>query len=339
MSEIKQNVSLKPFNTFQIDARAAYFCEIHSVTELQQLIKRLDEFPRFLVLGGGSNLLFCGDYNGLVIHNCITGHSLAKADGQQILTLGSGENWHEAVQFSVGKGLYGIENLALIPGTAGAAPIQNIGAYGVELKDVFRSLTAVDLSNGSLREFSLAECRFAYRDSIFKQEAADRYCITSVTLNLSTEGQVKTAYGEIEAEIERRSLEKDAMTPKDMSEIITAIRQRKLPDPAENPNAGSFFKNPVVPREQAEELKARFPGLVSYPLSDHQVKLASGWLIDNLGWKGRSLNGARVHDRQALVLVNEGGGAPAVKALAERIQREVADTYGVKLEPEPRWVE
>ena len=339
MLNIRQNVSLQSFNTFRIDARAAWFCEVYSQADLLELVPRLGDYSRYMVLGGGSNVVFSRDYDGLIILNRISGRSLEKHGTGYRYHLGAGENWHQSVLHSVSRDLFGLENLSLIPGTAGAAPIQNIGAYGVELKDIFSSLTAVDLVTGKPVEFDLPSCRFAYRDSYFKGAGAGRYCITSLSLDLQRCGELKTGYGEISEEIDRRGLEVAAMTPAQMSDVIVAIRQRKLPDPAILPNAGSFFKNPVVSRDRWESLKQRFPAMVSYPVGEDKVKLASGWLIDALGWKGRSLNGAGVHERQALVLINQGGGAPAIRALAERIQHEVADTYGVRLEPEPIWVE
>ena len=339
MPHIQHNISLRPFNTFQVDVRAANFCDVQTLEQVRALCSRLGEFSRCMVLGGGSNVLFCGDYEGLIIHNRITGRALVDQGDHCLYTLGAGENWHRAVVAATDQGLYGIENLALIPGTVGAAPIQNIGAYGTELKDVFVSLDAVDLHTGVLKTFSLQDCRFAYRDSVFKQEAAGRYCIVSVTLRLGKTGELKTAYGDIEAEIYRQGLDKSVMSPARMRDVIISLRQRKLPDPALLPNAGSFFKNPVVHRDQLDSLKSRFPDMVSYPVDDEHAKLACGWLIDALGWKGRSMNGAKVHDRQALVLINQGGGAPAVKALAERIRQDVLETYGITLEPEPVWVE
>ncbi|MCG8317089.1 MAG: UDP-N-acetylmuramate dehydrogenase [Pseudomonadales bacterium] len=339
---IQENVSLKPFNTFQINCRARYFCEITSTAALQQLSQRLHEFKRYLILGGGSNLLFCGDYDGLLILNRIPGRKLNRsesADGAVELILGAGESWHQSVLFAVEKRLYGMENLSLIPGTVGAAPIQNIGAYGVEIKDIFKSLSAINLMTGELEHFNLERCEFGYRDSVFKQRGAHQYCVTEVTLTLAENGEIKTEYGEIDAELARRGLEKEGLTPLQMSEVICAIRRKKLPDPAERPNAGSFFKNPVVDESVHAFLKESYPELVSYPFGDKQYKLASGWLIDQLGWKGRSLNGAKVHDKQALVLINEGGGFAAIRELAIRIQNDVFEHYGVKLEPEPVWIE
>ena len=217
--------------------------------------------------------------------------------------------------------------------------IQNIGAYGVEIKDIFKSLSAINLMTGELEHFNLERCEFGYRDSVFKQRGAHQYCVTEVTLTLAENGEIKTEYGEIDAELARRGLEKEGLTPLQMSEVICAIRRKKLPDPAERPNAGSFFKNPVVDESVHAFLKESYPELVSYPFGDKQYKLASGWLIDQLGWKGRSLNGAKVHDKQALVLINEGGGFAAIRELAIRIQNDVFEHYGVKLEPEPVWIE
>lgn len=338
MVSIRENVSLKQFNTFNIDARARYYCEVNSEAELLQLAPRLADFTKFMVLGGGSNVLFCGDYHGLVIRNCLRGREQQAAGEHVLLRLGAGENWHQCVQYAVSQQLYGMENLALIPGTVGAAPIQNIGAYGVELKDMFDSLTALNLTTGSMEIFDAERCRFAYRDSFFKQQGNDNYCITQIDLRLAKQGEIKTDYGEINAELAAQQLTKDQLTPAQMSNLICCIRQRKLPDPEQLPNAGSFFKNPLVSAAHHAELKARYPSLVSYPLADGNYKLACGWLIDNLGWKGKALNGAKVHDRQALVLINQGGGAVAIIQLAERIQRDVKNAYGVELEPEPRWI-
>lgn len=336
---IQENISLQSLNTFRIPARARWFCEICSEQDLQELVGRLAEFPRYMVLGSGSNVLFGGDYHGLIILNRIGGSRLENIGQGCAYHLGAGENWHSAVHYSVRHNYYGLENLSLIPGTVGAAPIQNIGAYGVELKDAFISLKAMDLQSGQWTEFCLDDCRFDYRDSVFKQEGAGRYCIASVALRLEREASLKTGYGEIATEIDRRGWQETNMSPLKMSEVIMTIRQRKLPDPAKLPNAGSFFKNPIISAADFEVLRSRFPDIASYPAGEGRIKLACGWLIDRLGWKGRSLDGAKVHDQQALVLINEGGGAAAIKALACRIQAEVLDTYGVRLEPEPVWVE
>lgn len=337
MLTIQENVSLKPFNTFQVDVRARYFCEVVTQNDLLELVKRLAEFPKFMVLGGGSNVLFCGNYDGLIIHNKIAGRQFIECGEAVDLVLGGGENWHQSVLAAVDKNLYGIENLSLIPGTVGAAPIQNIGAYGVELKDVFKSLTAINLANGEQETFDLNRCAFGYRDSVFKRAAAGQYCITQVILQLNKNGLIQSSYGEIEAELDKLNLKAEQLTPADMSKVICHIRQRKLPDPDHLPNAGSFFKNPIVSASQYEKLKAAFPDLVSYPVNG-QYKLACGWMIDRLGWKGKSCDGAKVHDHQALVLINTGGGADAICELARQIQTDVFNAFGVQLEPEPLWV-
>lgn len=340
MRNIQQDVSLKAFNTFAIDVKARYFCEVTSHQDLLSLVQRLPEFKRYIVLGGGSNILFREHYDGLVILNRIKGRRYLERDGNKVLLkLGAGENWHESVLDSLNQGLFGLENLSLIPGTVGAAPIQNIGAYGVELKDSFHSLTAINLINGEEETFNLARCAFGYRDSFFKQQGFGKYCITGVNLLLDKQGKLKTAYGEIEAELKSQGLDPKAITPSELSEVICRIRQRKLPDPKELPNAGSFFKNPVVSKQKHNELKSQFPKLISYELPNKEYKLACGWLIDSLGWKGKMLEGAKVHDKQALVLVNEGGGAKALTALANAIKQDVANVYGVDIEPEPLWVE
>lgn len=338
MYSLQENVSLKPFNTFNIEARARYFCEVNSEQALLELCQRLGDFKKYMVLGGGSNVLFCDDYDGLIILNKIKGQTFKNDADSVIAAFGGGENWHKSVLNSIEQGLYGLENLSLIPGTVGAAPVQNIGAYGVELKDIFLSLKAINLKTAELETFDLTQCEFGYRDSVFKNAAAGKYCITQVNLSLSKQSPLKTGYGEIEAEIIERGLGIDDLTPKIMSDVISTIRRRKLPDPSVLPNAGSFFKNPIISANDHEYLKHKFPGLVSYALPNGDYKLACGWLIDKLGWKGKSIDGARVHEKQALVLINEGGGAAAICRLAEQIQRAVHQEYGVKIEPEPSWI-
>lgn len=340
---IQKQVSLRPHNTFAIDVRADHYCVIDRVEQLIALQPQLQGFAQVMVLGGGSNVLFCEPYAGLIIHNKINGKQIEPhSDDEVLYRLGGGENWHSAVRYAVESGYYGIENLSLIPGTVGAAPVQNIGAYGVELKDVFVALTAMELATGKLCTFDREAAQFGYRDSLFKQAGQGRYCIVEVVLKLKKQGKLRTDYGDIQRRIESLSADvRDQFGPAEMSDLIAAIRREKLPDPAVIPNAGSFFKNPVIDKKQFAALQQQWPNIVHYPQDDGRIKLAAGWLIDQLGWKGQSAPtapGAKVHDRQALVLVNTGGGADAICRLAQAIQESVMNHFGVMLEPEPVWV-
>jgi len=327
-------------NTLGCDALAAYYYSFSSEDQLQQALYKRPENLDCLVLGGGSNVVFASNVNAFVLHNAMQGVVIAEQDEDFVwLQVAGGVIWHSLVQWTIQQGYSGLENLSLIPGTAGAAPIQNIGAYGVELCDVFESLEAIEIDTGQRCSLNNAQCDFAYRHSVFKTPAfAGQWVVVSVTLKLRPNNanrafEFKTEYGEIEAEISRRNV--THLTPELMSDIIVSIRQRKLPDPLVLPNAGSFFKNPVVSRKEYQRLKRQFPNIVSYALEFGKYKLAAGWLIDQLGWKGREVGGASVHDQQALVLINSGGGGSAVVDLSRRIQADVFDTYKVRLEPEP----
>ncbi|RLU01450.1 UDP-N-acetylmuramate dehydrogenase [Ketobacter sp.] len=334
--QVQHQISLQPYNTLSINVRAARFCAVQNQAQLHQLLHDSAGEP-LLVLGGGSNLVLTSDFSGLVIHNCIEGVTLLEetADGV-VLEVGAGEHWDRLVATCVDRGWYGLENLSWIPGTVGAAPIQNIGAYGVELKDVLVQVTTLQRSDLSERVFTLEQCGFGYRDSVFKREQQDRQIILSVRLRLSKTAHPKLGYGEIRQRAEEWGYDCHLMTPAQLRQIIIRIRSEKLPDPAQQPNVGSFFKNPVVSQQQYEQLVASEPGLVAYPQTDGRVKLAAGWLIDRLGWKGRQWGQARVHDRQALVLINEGSASGDLMALAAEIQRSVRDRWGVNLEIEPR---
>lgn len=344
MIPVRNAVPLQSFNTFNIPVSAAYYWEATSVEALQQLCASLSNYKRVMVLGGGSNVLFRQDFDGLVIHNRIAGRRIEPQGDAIHYVLGGGENWHDAVRYSVELGYFGLENLSLIPGTVGAAPVQNIGAYGVELKDLLVSLLAVDLQTGELRRFTADEAEFGYRDSFFKRAGKGRFCIVEVTLKLYKETTGITDYGDVAERLSNhlqaqgKPASPDTITAKMVSDIIIAIRQEKLPDPAELPNAGSFFKNPIVTGEHYRKLRKTYPELIGYSLDNDDYKLAAGWLIDQLGWKGKCLNGACVHAHQALVLINKGGGSAAIMALAEQIQQQIHERYNVVLESEPEWI-
>ena len=330
---------LDSFNTFRIPARARRYLRVTSAEQLTAVRAdpELSSLPR-LVLGGGSNLLFTRDFEGLVLHMAIEGRAVLGEHGGKILVrAGAGENWHGFVQFTLEQGLGGLENLSLIPGTVGAAPIQNVGAYGVETKDVFHSLTAFDFASGELRTLDAAACRFGYRDSIFKHDEGRGLVVLDVTFALPVNWQPNLRYAELANAARDAGL--DAPTPAQVGRLVEDIRRRKLPDPREIGNAGSFFKNPVVSGDECARLLEHYPNLVHHAQPDGTEKLAAGWLIDQCGWKGQSLGQAGVYPKQALVLVNLGGATGLdVVRLAEAIQSDVAARYGVALEPEPVFV-
>ncbi|GAB3543795.1 UDP-N-acetylmuramate dehydrogenase [Noviherbaspirillum agri] len=336
---IQHAFPLRSLNTFGIDVKAHAYLQVTSADMLREVSScpELAAMPR-LVLGGGSNLLLTCDYRGLVLHMCTKGISIVGEDDDAVYVRAeAGENWHQFVQWTLQQGLGGLENLSLIPGSAGAAPIQNIGAYGVEIKDRFHSLTAFDLNTGTSIVLDKAACRFGYRDSVFKHELRDTAVILDVTFALPKAWQPNARYADVAQELTARGVQNP--TAKDIADAVIAIRTRKLPDPAKIGNAGSFFKNPIVSQEQRATLLERYPQLVSYPQPDGSFKLAAGWLIDQCGWKGKSLGAAGVYEKQALVLVNCGGatGEDIVK-LARAIQEDVMSRFGVMLEPEPVYI-
>ncbi len=332
---IEANRSLKPFNTFAVDQRAQYFAEAHSDVDVHEAIARARQLGvPLLPLGGGSNLLLTRDVSALVLHMASRGKRIIEdSAGQVIVEVEAGEPWHPFVLWSLEQGLIGLENLSLIPGTVGASPIQNIGAYGVEIKDVFSGLTALDIETGALRDFALADCAFAYRDSVFKQRPG-RYLILRVRFALRRQASLHLEYGPIRQRLaEQGIVEPTAM---DVSRAVCAIRSEKLPDPRELGNAGSFFKNPLVSAETAQALREAYPDLVAYPQDDGLVKLAAGWLIERAGWKGFRDGDAGVHRLQALVLVNYGQATgEQLLQLARRIQADLIERFGVSLEIEP----
>jgi UDP-N-acetylmuramate dehydrogenase len=336
---IEHDFSLRRHNTFGIDAKAHAYLKVNSPDLLQQVhaLQPLAGLPR-LVLGGGSNLLLTRDFPGLVLHICMNGSEIIGEDSvATYVRAAAGENWHQFVRWTIAQGLGGLENLSLIPGSVGAAPIQNIGAYGAEVKDCFHQLTAFDLEQGRSFTLDRAACEFGYRDSVFKHRLRERAVILDVTFALPKRWKPNLQYADVAQEIAARGIA--APTAHQVSDAVIAIRTRKLPDPAVIGNAGSFFKNPVVSVQQRDGLSARYPQLVSYAQADGSFKLAAGWLIDQCGWKGRSLGSAGVYEKQALVLVNRGGATGRdVAELAAAIQVDVQVRFGVMLEPEPIFV-
>lgn len=335
---LQRKVDLSASNTLALAGEAALYAKIQTVNQLVD--QELRFAPRF-VLGGGSNLVLSGDFDGLVLHMAIPGRELAGEDADAwYVRAGAGENWHDFVGWTLAQGWPGLENLSLIPGTVGAAPIQNIGAYGLEVAERFHSLTACDMESGeSVRfvRFDRAACRFGYRDSVFKQEGwhlEGRFVITDVTFRLPKQWQPLTRYADITGELAAQEV--TMPTAQQIADAVIAVRQRKLPDPAQIPNTGSFFHNPVVDVTTADRLLAAHPGLPHYPQADGRVKLAAGWLIDQAGWKGRDLGPVGMYEKQALVLVNRGGATGAdVAALMSAVQSDVRERFGVELTPEP----
>lgn len=336
MPDLQANTSLLPFNTFGIEVIAKWFFRVTSQTALIEFLadNAFLKEKQTMILGGGSNVLFTQDFEGVMLQNKILGKEIISEDEDHVLVkVGAGENWHEWVMHCLENNWGGVENLSLIPGSVGAAPIQNIGAYGVELKDIFHSLEAIKMDTAQPRVFERETCQFGYRDSIFKRHAKGKYFITSVIFKLNKKHQLHTSYGAIQTELERM----DVSTPsiQDISKAVIHIRQSKLPDPAVIGNGGSFFKNPLVNQSKLHSLQERFPNIPHYPQPDGQEKLAAGWLIEQMGWKGKRIGNHGVHDRQALVLVNYGGANGAdIVALSKEIQRAVEGKFGVSLEAE-----
>ena len=331
---------LAPHTTFGLPARAAHYIELTDSGDLPEIC-RLPEFDAATVcwLGGGSNILFMQNFPSLVVRMATRGiRELERTPDSVLLEAQAGENWHGFVQSSLHMGLGGLENLSLIPGTVGASPVQNIGAYGVEVKDRIHSVRCFDVQSQEWRELSNAECRFAYRDSIFKHEGRQRYVITSVVFRLDTQFVPNVKYGDL-AQVLAEQCDGRVPTAQDVAQAVCAIRRSKLPDPAVLGNVGSFYKNPLVDAAHAQTLLAQYPQMPHYPQPDGRVKLAAGWLIDQCGLKGKTIGGAAVHDKQALVLVNKNRATAAdVRALSDEICRIVAQRFAVDLQPEPVWL-
>lgn len=330
---IQENFSLKNYNTFGVEAKAKYFAEINSVEELKKALQF--SYSPILVLGGGSNVLFTKDFEGLVIKLNLKGISEQISDENYVLvTAKAGENWHNFVQSTISKNYGGLENLSLIPGNVGTCPIQNIGAYGTEIKDHFVSCKALNIETSEVETIDLEQCKFGYRDSIFKTSAKGKYIILEVTFKLTTKNHhIKTEYGAISTELENLGIENP--TIQDVAKAVINIRQSKLPNPAEMGNAGSFFKNPTIPLTQFEKLKELFPEIQGYPNGDF-VKVPAGWLIENTGWKGKQIGNVASHKQQALVIINATGKATGkeIYDFSTMIIDSVKEKYGIELERE-----
>ena len=332
---LDENTSLKPFNTFGIEVSAAYYAKFNSVNNLRLLLQQNAGLPIF-ILGGGSNVLFTKDYNGLVLKNEILGFKTIEENNTSIvIEAGAGMNWHSFVLKCIDINYGGIENLSLIPGNIGASPMQNIGAYGVEIKDVFEYLDAVHIKSGEVKRFHKSDCAFGYRESVFKRKLKGEYIICRVAYRLSkNKHKLNTSYGAIENELQNMQITNP--TIRDVSNAVIAIRQSKLPDPKEIGNAGSFFKNPVVSKKKLEKLLDKYPSIPNYPSTENKAKLAAGWLIEQAGWKGKTFDERYgVHKKQALVLVNYNDAkGQEILRLSDDIIADVAFKFDVHLERE-----
>ena len=326
---IENNYSLKAHNTFGIDAKCSRFVEYASEQEAQEVAQMLrDSALPYIIIGGGSNLLLTKDFEGIVVHAAVKG--IDRQDN--CLTVGAGEVWDDIVAKSLDMGLYGAENLSLIPGDVGASAVQNIGAYGAEVKDLIRSIRAVEIATGQVRVIENAECEYGYRQSRFKHEWKNQYLIVSVTYEFSETFEPHLDYGNIRTELERRGV---SLSPSVLRETIIDIRNAKLPDPKVTGNAGSFFMNPIVSREKCESLAAQYEKMPHYEIDADHVKIPAGWMIDQCGWKGKALGRAGVHDKQALVLVNLGGATgEEIVTLCRAIQKDVKAKFGIDIHPE-----
>lgn len=332
---IQENINLQPHNTFGLESIAKNFATFTTVNELKELLMHNQTVQlELLVLGGGSNILLTKNFDGLVLKNNLIGIEVISEDTTHCLVKASaGESWHDFVLYAIQYDLGGIENLSLIPGSVGASPMQNIGAYGVEIKDVFHELEALNIETLEIETFNTKGCNFGYRESVFKRTLKGKYVILSMTLRLTKEHQLNTSYGAIENELAEMNITEP--TIKDVSNAVISIRQAKLPDPKKIGNSGSFFKNPVIGKEQFEALKEKFPTVAHYPIDENHIKLAAGWLIDQAGWKGKTIENYGVHKNQALVLVNYGGAkGQDIYNLSQEILESVKTIYGVELERE-----
>ncbi len=340
MISIQEHVNLLPYNTFKIAAKARYFASVNTVAELRALMDTsVYKHEKHLILGGGSNILFTGDFEGLVIKIDLKGIETVWEDDSIIeLKAGAGEPWHSFVMFCVKNNYGGVENMSLIPGTVGAAPMQNIGAYGVEVKDLIKTVEAIDVTSGDARVFSNRECEFGYRESVFKHTLKGKYFISSVTLTLTKKNHVlNTSYGAIQQTLDQHHT---AASIKSISDAVIAIRQQKLPDPKVAGNAGSFFKNPTIEQSQYESLKKLYPEMPGYFTENQHVKVPAGWLIEQCGWKGKTFDNIGVHPHQALVLVNYGNGTgEKIRALAQDILASVKEKFAIDLQSEVNIIE
>ena len=329
------NYPLLKLNTFGVDVKAKYFVSINTVNELIELTKtEVFKDLQLLILGGGSNILFTKDFDGLVILNNIKGKEIIDQNQQSIfLKIGAGENWHELVMYCVENGWGGIENLSLIPGNTGTAPMQNIGAYGVEIKETFVELEALEISSGKIVKFNNSDCEFGYRESVFKNKMKNQYIILNITLELKKNPVLNINYGDVKAILESQNINNPSI--KQVSDAIISIRQSKLPDPKIIGNSGSFFKNPIVSLNQLELIKKKYPNVVNYKINENEFKIAAGWMIERAGWKGKKFNNYGVHEKQALVLVNYGlANGMEIFDLSEKIILDIKDKFGITLQRE-----
>jgi len=332
---IIENYPLLKLNTFGIDVKAKYFTSINTINELIEATKtNVFKDLELLILGGGSNILFTKDFDGLVILNNIKGKEIIDQNQQSIfLKIGAGENWHELVMYCVDNGWGGIENLSLIPGNTGTAPMQNIGAYGVEIKETFIELEALEISSGKIVKFNNSDCEFGYRESVFKNKMKNQYIILNITLELKKNPVLNINYGDVKAILESQNIKNPGI--KELSNAIISIRQSKLPDPKKIGNSGSFFKNPIVSLNQLELIKKKYPNVVNYEINENEFKIAAGWLIERAGWKGKKFNNYGIHEKQALVLVNYGlANGMEIFELSEKIILDIKDKFGITLERE-----
>jgi UDP-N-acetylmuramate dehydrogenase len=336
MLPIQQKVDLQPYNTFGIKAQAKYFITIHALEEAQELFKSdIFKNEKYFFIGGGSNILLTKDFDGLIIKVDIKGIETVYEDDNIIsLKIGAGENWHAFVRYCVDHNYGGAENLSLIPGTVGAAPMQNIGAYGVEIKKIIKSVEALEIASGKVRSFNNEACHFGYRESVFKQELKDKYLISSVTLTLTKKDHdFNVSYGAIEEILKQQHVHD--LSVKAISDAVIHIRKTKLPDPARIGNAGSFFKNPSIQADLLDLIKKEYPSIPSYATGTALIKIPAGWLIEQCGWKGKTFDNIGVHKDQALVLVNYGGGeGENIWQLAMKIQQSVREKFNITLQPE-----
>tara|TARA_B110000483_G_scaffold226988_1_gene288303 strand:- start:1235 stop:2251 length:1017 start_codon:yes stop_codon:yes gene_type:complete len=333
--KIIENYPLLNLNTFGLNIKAKYFTSINTVNELIE-IKKTNEFKdlELLVLGGGSNILFTKDFDGLVILNNIKGKEIIVQNHHSVfLKIGAGENWHELVMYCVDKGWGGIENLSLIPGNTGTAPMQNIGAYGVEIKETFVELEALEILSGKIVKFNNSDCEFGYRESVFKNKMKNQYIILNITLELKKNPVFNVNYGDVKTILENQNIKNPSI--KDVSNAIISIRRSKLPDPKKIGNSGSFFKNPIVSLKKLKLIKNKYPKIISYKINENEFKIAAGWMIEIAGWKGKRFNNFGVHEKQALVLVNYGlANGMEIFNLSEKIILDIKDKFGITLERE-----
>ena len=332
--EIQSQFSLKNYNTFGIEAKAKQFVAVHSIAELKEVLQQNKSEKKF-ILGGGSNMLLTQDIDALVIHVDLKGKKIIKEDTDFVwVESQAGENWHEFVLWTIDQNLGGLENMSLIPGNVGTTPVQNIGAYGTEIKDTFDSCHAMTIENQEMKTFTKAECHFGYRESIFKNEVKDQYIITSVVFKLTKHNhKINTSYGDITAELAKNNITNPTL--KDVSNAVIAIRQSKLPDPKELGNSGSFFKNPILLKTDFEEIHQKFPEMKYYVVSETEVKVPAGWLIEQAGFKGKRFGDAGIHKNQALVLVNYGNATgQEILDVSKNIQDTIFKTFGIHIEAE-----